>query len=47
MHRLDFAYAYVMLAAASINHTVTNAGTLRGDYDNAAHIFAAQYTLSW
>jgi len=47
MHRLDFAYAYVMLAAASINHTVTNAGTLRGSYDNAAHIFAAQYTLSW
>lgn len=47
MHRLDFAYAYVMLAAASINHTVSSAGTLRGNYDNAAHIFAAQYTLSW
>jgi len=46
-HRLDFAYAYVMLAATSINHTVANAGTLRGDYDNSAHIFAAQYTFSW
>jgi long-chain fatty acid transport protein len=46
-HRLDFAYAYVVLAAASINHTVTNAGTLRGDYDNSAHILAAQYTFSW
>lgn len=46
-HRLDFAYAYVILAAASINHTVANAGTLRGDYDNSAHIFAAQYTFSW
>ncbi len=46
-HRLDFAYAYVMLASASINHTATNAGTLRGDYDNSAHILAAQYTFSW
>lgn len=46
-HRLDFAYAYVILAAASINHAVANAGTLRGDYDNSAHIFAAQYTFSW
>lgn len=46
-HRLDFAYAYVRLAPASINHTVTSAGTLRGDYDNSAHIFAAQYSFSW
>ncbi|MCU0870427.1 MAG: OmpP1/FadL family transporter, partial [Burkholderiales bacterium] len=45
-HRIDFAYAFVMLASASIEHTVTNAGTLRGNYDNHAHIFAAQYTYS-
>jgi long-chain fatty acid transport protein len=46
-HRLDFAYAYVMLEPSSINRTVTNAGTLRGNYDNSAHILAAQYTFSW
>ncbi|MBL8534399.1 MAG: outer membrane protein transport protein [Betaproteobacteria bacterium] len=46
-HRVDLAYAYVMLAASTIDHTVASAGTLRGEYDNSAHILAAQYTFSW
>jgi long-chain fatty acid transport protein len=46
-HRMDFAYAFVSLAPSSVNHTVTNGGTLRGEYDNSAHILAAQYTFSW
>lgn len=46
-HRVDFAYAFVSLAPSSVNHTVTNGGTLRGEYDNSAHILAAQYTFSW
>jgi long-chain fatty acid transport protein len=44
---LDFGYAHLFVKDASINKTVTGAGTLAGNYSNSVDILSLQYARNF